>query len=158
MNQQIIFCTLIGFLPLVMLIVLLSLIKKAGGVLLKVKSSETIPYATISLICFVGCIYLLFFRKSYGHEFYAVSTLLIGVYMTSHSFISRNTIRQKGIIILNPFPSLLKWADIDSFGVYERKIYFKKKNKSFASIVASNEEVEDIVKVISENVTRKVLW
>jgi len=154
MNSQIILSTLIGLLPLVMLIVLLVLIKKSGGILLRVKSFETIPYATLSLICFVGCIYLFFIRGE-GYGYYAISTFPIGVYMISHSLISKKTIREKGIIILNPFPSLLKWVDIDSFGVYGRKIYFKK-NKGFASIVGSNGDIEDIVKVISKNVTHKI--
>lgn len=152
MNSQIILSILIGLLPSVMLIVLLILIRKSGRILLRVKSSETIPYAGLSLICFIGCIYLLFFRRD-GYGFYAVSTLLIGVYMISHSLVSKKTIRQKGILILNPFPGLLKWVDIDSFGVYGRKIYFKKKNKRVVSIVGFNEDIEDIVKVISKNVT-----
>jgi hypothetical protein len=76
--------------------------------------------------------------------------------MISHSSISKNTIREKGIIILNPFPRLLKWADIDSFGVSGRKIYFRKKNKGFASIIGFNEEIEDIAKVISKNITREI--
>lgn len=154
MNSQIILSTLIGLLPSVMFIVLLILIRKSGGILLRVKNSETIPYAALSLTCFAGCTYLLFIRGE-GYGFYAVSTFLIGVYMISHSLISKKTIRQKGIIILNPFPSLLKWVDIDSFGVYGRKIYFKKKSNGFVSIVGFDEEMEDIVKVISKNVTQR---
>lgn len=153
MNLQMILSTLIGLLPSVMLIVFLILIRKSGRILLRVKSSETVPYAALSLICFVGCMYLLFFIRGEGYGFYAVSTFLIGVYMISYSLISKRTIRQKGIIILNPFPSLLKWVDIDSFGVYGRKIYFKKRNKGFVSIAGFNEGLEDIIKVISKNIT-----
>lgn len=154
MILQIFLSILIGLLPLVMLVILFAVKIKSGRSLVKAKSLYAILFLVIGLICFIGCIYILCFKIIEGHIFYAMSLFLMSACFTSYAVTRRNCITENGIIILDSFAHLIKWNEIQEFGVLDNRIYLKS-GEGYVSIAFSNKNIKDIEKIISENVQIK---
>lgn len=98
----------------------------------------------------------MFLRRSEEFIFIAITMSLLSVYLIIGSAMIRNSICEKGIIILNNFPLLIKWSDIQRFGINGKNIYFEKK-KGYVSIVANNHDIKHIEEILSSKIKKENL-
>lgn len=138
---------------LLMIIVLLIVKIMSGKSLIKINNLLSIVLFILGIICFTGYLYILFFQRSKIFSFHAITLIMLSLYLTCCSITIRNSICEKGIIIFDNFPILVKWNKIQKFAITSNRIYFKKRN-GYGSMIISKHNLNDIQKILSKKINR----
>lgn len=154
MSLQMYISIFISLLFLILLGFLFAVKIRAGKSIGKIKSLEAVLFLIIGIICLGSSVYCLLLPESDGHAFIAGPMFTLSLYFIGYSRIYENSLTEKGIIVLNNFPVLLKWDEIKRFAVNGNKIYFEKSN-GYVSIAVNKQCIEDLEKIISDRVECK---
>lgn len=147
------------FIELIVLATIVTFIiikRKSGKSLIKIKNYDFILFCALGIVFFGISAYMAFLKVNKGFIIVAATMLFISIYCISCSIIIRNSVCEKGIVILNNFPFFIKWSDIQRFGINGKIIYFENK-KGYASIKVSDKNIKHIEEILSAKIKKEVL-
>lgn len=129
--------------------------RRAGRSLIKIYNYKFSIFCSLGIVFFVISTYSMFLKINKDSIFIAITMLLLDIYFIGCSIIIRNSVCEKGIIVLENFPIFIKWNDVQRFGVNGKIIYVEKK-KGYASMDVSSENIKDLEEILSEKIKKEI--
>ncbi|NMM64788.1 hypothetical protein HBE96_19460 [Clostridium sp. P21] len=151
MNLMVILSTFVDFIFLAIMIIFFIVKRKSGKSLVKIKNFEVTIFYVVAVLYLIIPLCIMLFKKEKPLIPIIVTMMILSAYLISCALIIKNSISEKGIIVLNGFHFLIKWNDIKRFAVNGKKIYFEKNNGYF-SIVLNKNNVKDVEKILSSKI------